>query len=84
MQAIAFHPHQPELLISAGRDRLIKLWDWPKQKEVGSIAAHTQGVNAIAFSPTGQQFASGSADKTVKLWSIEGELIATFARIAWP
>lgn len=79
VQGIAFHPHQPELLISGGRDRSIKLWNWPEQKEMWSIAAHSQGVNAIAFSPTGAQFASGSADKTVKLWSIEGELMTTFA-----
>lgn len=78
VQAIAFHPDQPHLLVSAGRDRLIKLWDWTAQREIFSIVGHTQQINSIAFSPNGQ-LASGSADKTVKVWSTSGELISTFA-----
>jgi WD40 repeat protein len=79
VQSIAFHPHQFDRLVSAGRDRLIKLWDWTAQREISAIAAHGQSINSITFSPDGQQFASGSADKTVKVWSANGELIATFA-----
>lgn len=79
VQSIAFHPHQSELLLSAGRDRQIKLWNWTTQQEIISVPAHSQSINSVAFSPDGQQFASGSTDKTVKLWSISGGLIATFA-----
>ena len=77
VQAVAFHPEQSNLLISAGRDRQIKLWNW-QQQETHTIAEHTQSVNAIAFSPDGTLIVSGSADKTVKLWTLDGDLICSF------
>ncbi len=79
VQSIAFHPHQSDLIVSAGRDRLIKLWNWVAQREICSIAGHGQQINSVTFSPDGQWLASGSADKTVKVWSTNGELISTFA-----
>lgn len=79
VQSIAFHPHQSDLIVSAGRDRLIKLWNWVAQREICSIAGHGQQINSVTFSPDGRWLASGSADKTVKVWSTNGELISTFA-----
>ena len=39
---------------------------------------HTGGVYSIAFSPDGATIASGSDDKTIKLWSVtDGTLQST-------
>ncbi len=78
VQAVAFHPQQSNWLISAGRDRQIKFWDWTTQQQLRTLAGHTQQIHTIAFSPDGTLIASGSADKTLKLWTLSGEIISTF------
>jgi WD40 repeat protein len=34
---------------------------------------HSSYVRSVAFAPDGKYLASGSADKTVKLWSLESQ-----------
>jgi WD40 repeat protein len=39
---------------------------------------HTDGVNSVAFSPDGSLLASGSRDRTIKLWRVaDGSLVRT-------
>jgi len=44
-------------------------------EETNRLTKHTGNVNSVTFSPDGQLIASASADRTIRLWSREGEEI---------
>ena len=52
---------------------------------VQTLTGHTGEVTALSLSPNGRILASGSSDRTLKLWRLEtGELLHTFAgRSLW-
>lgn len=47
-----------------------KLWDVATGKEVLMTGGHTFDIDALAFTPDGRQFVSGSVDGTIKFWDI--------------
>src|SRR5207245_8734215 len=50
--------------------------------EVGALVGHTAAVRSVTFSPDGKILASGSDDKTVKVWQVAARReLATFKGI---
>lgn len=41
--------------------------------------AHTNSVLSVCFSPDGQSFIAGGADKTINRWNIDGMLLKTYS-----
>jgi len=60
----------PTHFLASGHDWTIALWDARTMSEpLHVFEAHESSVQAVAFTERGPYIASGSADRTVKLWS---------------
>jgi coatomer protein complex subunit alpha (xenin) len=68
---VAFHPTLP-LIVSAGDDRLVKLWRMSETKawEVDTCRGHFQNVSACLFHPHQDLILSVGEDKTVRVWDL--------------
>jgi WD40 repeat protein len=58
------------MLIAAGQDQVIRLWDIKSRKVVDQLR-HAQRVNALAMSADGTFLASGSTDGMVVIWDLK-------------
>lgn len=81
--ALAFSPDSKQLAIGAGipsSSGQILLWDLTaKQVTRAWVQAHSDAVYDLSFRPSGKEIASGSADKFLKVHSLEsGEIVRTF------
>jgi hypothetical protein len=47
------------------------------KSEYNRLEGHENYVNSISFSPDGKTLATGSSDKTIKLWNLDGKEIRT-------
>ncbi len=64
---VRFHPYTHQL-ISGGWDAHLTIWNEQLQ-QLKSIPAHNYAIYSIVFSPDGLLCATGSRDKTIKLWN---------------
>ncbi len=80
VQAIRFFPNHGHLILSAGLDSKIKIWDVHNSgKCMRTYLGHDKAVKDIQFTNDGAKFVSSSWDKKIKLWDTEtGKVISTF------
>jgi len=57
-----------KLLVSAGRDRALRLWEVETGRLAKTLDAHNDSVYILAMSANGRLLASGGRDGTVRLW----------------
>ncbi|KAI3471637.1 hypothetical protein Pfo_028287 [Paulownia fortunei] len=64
--------------ISVSLSGVAKLWSMPEVKKVSALKGHTERATDVAFSPISYQLATASADRTARLWNLEGSVLRTF------
>lgn len=80
VNAIKFFPEHGHLLLSAGLDGQIKIWDvYNSKKCMRTYLGHNKGVREVQFSKDGHRFLSTGYDRVIKLWDTEtGKVISSF------
>ena len=51
---------------------MLRLWDTQDRVLLWSNADHLGAIRSIAFAPDGKTLASGSDDKTIRIWNVDG------------
>ncbi|KAK9762297.1 cross-pathway control WD-repeat protein cpc2 [Basidiobolus ranarum] len=71
VSCVRFSPNPANpVIVSAGWDKLVKVWDLSKCKIRTNHIGHTGYVNTITISPDGSLCASGGKDGVVMLWDL--------------
>ena len=58
--------NKQDIVVSASENELLL---WNKRKCTDRLVGHTDAIKTVAFSHSGQQIASGSIDKSIKVWT---------------
>ncbi|PNY08390.1 pre-mRNA-processing factor 17-like protein [Trifolium pratense] len=81
VSAIRFFPKSGHLILSAGMDTKVKIWDVSNTgKCMRTYMGHSKAVRDICFTNDGTKFLSAGYDKNIKYWDTEtGQVISTFS-----
>lgn len=86
--SVAFSPVGRSLALGVnGRhsNGVVQLLDLPSLAESKTLRGHTDKVRAVAFSPDGTLLATGSFDRTARLWNFaDGTEVRTFGTFSAP
>lgn len=79
VSCVRFSPNlQTPLIVSAGWDKLVKVWNLTNCKLRTNLIGHTGYVNTVTVSPDGSLCASGGKDGTAMLWDLnEGKHLSS-------
>lgn len=71
VNAVGFPPSS-KLIVTGGADKSVRVWESNTGKNLRTLEGHQQAVTTVAITTDGK-VASGSLDKTVKIWPAKND-----------
>jgi WD40 repeat protein len=65
------------MVVTGGVDGTVRQWGAPRGEPLSTFRSHRGGLTSVAFSLDSLTFATGSVDRTARLWDIKGQLKST-------
>jgi WD40 repeat protein len=65
---LAFHPLNPDILVSGSYDRTIVFWNIISQKPLHTLPKHQSGISAMSFDRTGNTLVFGDESGKITIW----------------
>ncbi len=56
--------------LATAADATIRIWETTTGKHLRTLEGHLAGISTIAWSPDSKTLASGSDDKSIRLWDV--------------
>lgn len=70
VRSLVYSPAEPRLLFSASDDTHVHMYDAEGKTLIGAMSGHASWVLSVDVSPDGAAIATGSSDRTVRLWDL--------------
>jgi WD40 repeat protein/serine/threonine protein kinase len=64
----ARYSHDGGRIVTASRDKTVRIWDAATGREIMNLTGHTGPVNSAAFSPDDRSILTASFDRTARIW----------------
>lgn len=71
VSSVMFNPVDPKMLVTAGWDKTVLLWDLSGRKPVSRVLGrHDDPVHSVDFSADGNRVLTSSYDNTARIWDV--------------
>lgn len=67
---VTWHPSDNAIWFSVAGDKVVRVWRVASESPVRTLTGHGQMVDAVAFSPDGNQLATVGHDGTLRFWEL--------------
>lgn len=69
--SVAFSAADNQVIASAGRDKVVRIWDIPTQSQLSKLVKHSAPIKSISISPNGKTLISGDNKGIVNIWRVK-------------